>query len=65
MDKELTLKLLEDTQEHLFTAIGGMGILGLDATKAIEVAREYVRIKEQLVRDMDVGGITKGGEING
>ena len=53
MDKELTLKLLENTQDHLHTAIGGMLILGMDATKTVELAREYIKAKEQLVNDMD------------
>ena len=51
MDKELTLKLLENTQDHLHTAIGGMLILGMDTTKSVELEREYIKAKEQLVKD--------------
>ena len=54
MNKELTLKLLEDTQDNFSKAIGGMAILGFDTAKAVELAREYSEAKEQLMNDISV-----------
>ncbi|HUV85291.1 MAG TPA: hypothetical protein VMV86_06235 [Methanosarcinales archaeon] len=61
MDKELTLKLLVDTQANLSKAIGGMIILGLDIEKASELAKEYAEAMKQIENDLaqiSIGGVS-------
>lgn len=56
MDKELTIKLLEDTEKSLQQAIGGMLILKMDTHDAIRLAYSFMKAKKAMIDRFEIEG---------